>query len=154
MSNFYQWHLPVLYSEHHVLCWLISYARKLLLKNGFHSGKPGSLLCSYIYFWDLWSIQPQLSSVSQPQIFLRRARHYLSFHKSICIASASSIRFPDWWVKCHSPSNPLNLAPCILLLVATAPVDGSWSQGLGLWSFFASYFIWVLASFQLDKLCT
>lgn len=32
MSNFYWWHPPVLCSEHHVLCWLIRYARKLLLQ--------------------------------------------------------------------------------------------------------------------------
>lgn len=157
MSSFYWWHLPVLDSEHHVICQLIWYARKLLLKNGFHSGKLGSLLCTYVYFWDLWSTQPQLWSVSQPQIFFLRVQRYLPFHKSICVASTSSIRFPDCWLKRHSPSSLLNLAPCMLMVVVSAPVNishGSWCLGLGLRTFFAIYFIWVLASFQLDKLCT
>lgn len=54
-------------------------------KNDFHSGKPRSLLCTYIYFWDLWSIQPQLWSVSQPQIFLLRALSSLSQRHLCCL---------------------------------------------------------------------
>lgn len=157
MSNFYWWHPPVLCSEHHVLCWLIRYARKLLLRNGSHSGNPGSLLCTYVYFWDLWSIQPQLWSVSQPRIFLQRAQHYLLFYKSICVASTSSVRLADCWLKRHSPSSLLSLVPRVLLVVAAAPLNvshWSWCRDLHLRTFSAVCFIWVLASFQLDKLCT
>lgn len=78
-------------------------------------------------------------------------------HKSICVASTSSRRFPDCWLKCCSPSSLLNLAPCVLLVVAAAPVSvshGSQCQGLGIRTYFGIYFTWALASFQLDKLCT
>lgn len=81
--------------------------------------------------------------------------HCLLFHKGICVVSTSSLRLPDCWLKRHSPSSPLNPAPCRLLGVATAPVKMSHGcQGLDLWTFFAIYFVWVFASFQLNKLCT
>lgn len=80
--------------------------------------------------------------------------HCLLFHKSICVASTSSIRFPDCWLKCYSPSSLLNLAACRLLAVVTAPVKTSESscQSLDFQTFFAVYFVWVFASFQLKNL--
>lgn len=84
-------------------------------------------------------------------------RHCLLFYKSICVVSTSSVRFSGCWLKCHSPSSLLNRHPA-----------GCWGWGLPLWGYLKSpgaraltsrpfsavYFLWVFASFQLNKLCT
>lgn len=72
-------------------------------------------------FFEIFDLFSHSFDLSQPQIFLLRAQHYLLFHESICVASTSSIRFLYCWLKHHSPSSLPDLAPCILLVVVASP---------------------------------